>query len=83
MKTFTLPNNNLQFAFAINEYAQNGNTAIIVWCYEDNFWEPYCNITVNLGNKLAKDEAYIDINNIDRQILRYLQNNGFKRNDKL
>lgn len=42
----------------------NGNLAIQMWCYDDNFKEPFSMLTTNLGEKLSADKAYVDTNNL-------------------
>lgn len=45
--------------FKVAKYGANDNLAIQAWCSEG----PYATMTVNLGEKLAEDEAYVDLNN--------------------
>ena len=44
----------------------DGNLAIQLMCHDDeyDFWGPYGNLTVNLGEKLPEDQAYVDTNNM-------------------
>lgn len=54
----TINYKNYKIWFEICTY-YNGNLAIKAWCTEG----PYATMTVNLGEKLAEDEAYVDLNN--------------------
>ena len=42
-------------------YQNNGNLAILLVC---DTGEPFGNLTVNLGEKLPDDMAYVDTNNL-------------------
>ena len=78
MKTLQIPfYPDMEFKFHTDTYAQNGNTYIGLYCKEDGFVEPFCDLTVNLSVKLDATKAYIDINNCDMQLIRYLEENGF------
>ena len=48
----------------------NGNLAIMVM---DGF-EVYCKLTVNLGIKLPKDMAFVDVNNLDEEFINQFKN---------
>lgn len=49
-----------------SEYISNGNLAVSLMCYDDefNFWEPYGTLTVNFDEKLPANHAYVDTNNM-------------------
>lgn len=68
---------NMTFAFRTDTYAENGNTYIGLLCEEDGFVEPYCSLTVNLSVPLDKDKAFIDVNNNESHLVRYLAENDF------
>lgn len=73
MKTFKIPNYaNLEFIFNTNTYANNNNTYVGITCIENGLLEPYSNLTVNLCIKLENNQAFIDINNNERPLIKYL-----------
>lgn len=55
----------------------NGNTCIGIWCKEGDYIEPFANLTVNLDLPLIKNTAFIDVNNLDKRLISYLEKNGF------
>ena len=71
-KTYTL-------RFVQGSYADNGTLAVIAYCYEDQMWQPYANITVNLGDPeprlRGENFAFVDDNNLPR-IAEWLEKNG-------
>lgn len=78
MKTFKIPNYpNLEFTFNTNTYANNNNTYIGITCIENGLPEPYSDLTVNLCIKLESNQSFIDINNNERPLIKYLADNGF------
>lgn len=78
MKTFKTPiHKNLEFAFTTDTYSTNGNTYVGILCKENNFIEPYCNLTVNLDMQLNEGLAFIDVNNADINLLLFLEEQGF------
>lgn len=84
MKTFKIPSHeNMDFIFNIDVYVNNGNTAINIYCKEDDFWEPYANLTVNLDMTLDSTKAFIDTNNLDDEFIKYLEEQGFISNTGL
>lgn len=73
MKTFKIPNYaNLEFIFNTNTYTNNINTYVGITCIENGLLEPYSNLTVNLCIKLENNQAFIDINNNERPLIKYL-----------
>lgn len=58
----------------IDKYAENGNTAIQLFCEdeEDGFLEPYMTLTVNLG-PLSKEYAYLDVNHERAGIIKMMK----------
>lgn len=79
MKTFKIASYpNLEFTFYTNTYANNKNTYVGLYCIEDGgFPEPFSDLTVNLCIKLEKNQAFIDTNNNDESLIRYMMDNGF------
>lgn len=78
MKTFKIPNYpNLEFTLNTNTYANNNNTYVGITCIENGLPEPYSDLTVNLCIKLESNQAFIDINNNERSLIKYLTDNGF------
>lgn len=62
----------------INTYANNNNLYVGLDGYDDEYscWDPYCDVTVNVG-KLPFLESAIDINNNGDKIIAFLEQNGF------
>lgn len=84
MKTFKIPSHeNMDFVFHIETYTTNGNTYVGIDCKEDDFWEPYANLTVNLDMILNSNQAFIDANNLDGEFIKYLEEQGFISNTGL
>ncbi len=78
MKTLKIPFfENLEFAFTISTYLATGNTYVGVDCRENCFIEPYCNLTVNLDVRLEEALAFIEVNNADKKLLLFLEEQGF------
>ena len=78
MKTFkTLIYKNLEFAFTTSTYSTTGNTYVGIHSKKNDCIEPYCNLTVNLGMQIDKGLAFIDVNNADKRLLRFLEKQGF------
>ena len=78
MKTFkTSIHKNLECAFTISTYSTTGNTYVGIHCKKNDCIEPYCNLTVNLDMQLGKGLAFIDVNNADKRLLRFLEKQGF------
>lgn len=64
----------------INTYANNNNLYVGLDGYDDEYscWDPYCDVTVNVG-KLPFLESAIDTNNNGNKIIAFLEHNGFGR----
>ena len=78
MKTFkTRIYKNLEFAFTTNTYSTTGNTYVGIHSKKNAYIEPFCNLTVNLDMQLGKGLAFIDVNNADRDLLLFLEKQGF------
>ena len=52
-----------------NEYF-DGNLAVLVM----EGYEVYCKLTVNLGLKLPKNMAFVDVNNLDEKFINQFKN---------
>ena len=60
-------------------YQNNDNLAIQVLSKikEQDRWEPWCNLTVNLpSHTLEKNKAFLDTNNCSEEIINWLLENG-------
>lgn len=78
MKTFKTPvYDNLEFAFTTSTYSATGNTYVGIHRKKNDCIEPYCNLTVNLDMQLGKGLAFIDVNNADRDLLLFLEEQEF------
>ena len=65
------------FVFTTSTYSTTGNTYVGIHCKENDCIEPYCNLTVNLDMQLGKGLAFIDVNNADKRLLLFLEEQGF------
>lgn len=65
--------------FERSQYVNNGNLYIGVstWSEEWGAWEPWCDLTVNLGIETAKNEAFIDTNNCSPDLINVLFEKGY------
>ena len=78
MKTFKTPiYDNIEFAFTTSTYSTTGNTYVGIHSKKNDCIEPYCNLTVNLDMQLGKGLAFIDVNNADRDLFLFLEEQGF------
>ena len=68
-----------EITFEIHEYANNGNLAIQMICWDEGFPEPYSMLTVNLDKKCRPNCAFIDINNNGYDIINWLVVNNLGR----
>lgn len=83
IKITTRWNEELEFIFQVNRYANGNNLAIEVlsWNEECKFWEPYSTLTINLpGMHNEPREAFIDTNNGDPNIIKALEKLGYIKN---
>ena len=59
----------------------NGNNlyvGVVTWDEEGEYWEPWCDLTVNLpGYVLEKNEAFLDTNNCAPEIIQCLFDKGY------
>ena len=66
--------------FLSSTYVNNGNLYIGVRTYDEEYeyWEPWCDLTVNLpGMKCEPNEAFIDTNNCAPEIIKTLKKKGY------
>ena len=57
---FHSPFGDYELTVTVCSYAQNGRLAVSLLCKEDEFWEPYAFLTVNLPKEpLQPNEAFI------------------------
>ena len=77
MKTLTLKawGQSHKISFHLANYANNNNLYIGMVMHDDEFPEPYGDLTVNLDVKLPPDRAYVDHINNGREILEWLIDN--------
>ena len=74
MKTLTLNawGKSHKISFQLANYADNGNLYVGMICHDDEYPEPWSDLTVNLGNRLTSNCAYIDTNNNGSGIIDWL-----------
>ena len=68
-----------EIRFVKANYACDGSLAVLVEDKEPDFgfWEPYCNLTVNLGGfGLGQSTAYLDANNVP-DLCEFVIENGW------
>ena len=66
---------NHEVSLVTNTYLENENLYIGLISYDDGYPEPWSDLTVNLGEKLPPDTAYIDTNNNGGAIVDWLEEN--------
>lgn len=72
-----------QFVFAKSQYIFGQNLAIKIysWDNEMKYWKVYSTLTVNLpGMCLDSNEAFLDTNNGDPNIIKALEDRGWIKN---
>lgn len=77
-KTLSIKTHTGEYAdvfFKLEKYSENNNTAIIMYCKPKGEECISDFLTVNLSEKLSEDMAYIDINNIGKRIVPWLEEN--------
>ena len=70
-----------EIRFVKANYACDGSLAIVVEDFEPDFeyWEPYCNLTVNLGGfGFGQRTAYLDANNVP-DLCEFVIENGWAK----
>ena len=61
MLTYNSYGTEYKIKLQLTTYQDNGNLALCATCYDEEykFWEPFGTFTVNLGEKLPDDCAYV------------------------
>ena len=86
MKTLTMKNpwddEDMKVCFRVSKYANNERLYVGILCLNDEyqFWEPWCDVTVNLSDEDISSEncAFVDTNNAP-YISQWLQDNGIAK----
>ena len=60
----------------VRSYYNNGDLALLLADWSDEFPEPWGDLTVNLGCSPEKDCAFVDVNNLGEKILPWIEKNG-------
>ena len=68
--------NDHEISFRLNNYANSGNLAVEMVCWDDGYPEPWSILTVNLTKKCKPNCAFIDINNNGEYITTWLESNN-------
>lgn len=56
---------NYEVRFHTNHYANNNNLYIGLYSKdEDDYWEPFADVTVNLPMKCKENHGFVDVNNL-------------------
>ena len=65
--------------FEKSEYANNRNlyVGVATWDEEYQYWEPWCDLTVNLDIPLDGDAAFLDTNGCTPEIINALTDKGY------
>lgn len=65
--------------FEKSEYANNRNLYVGVQTWDDDYeyWEPWCDLTVNLDIIVPRNEAFLDTNNCTPELIRVLFEKGY------
>lgn len=77
--TINIDGKDYAILFLKRKYQKNDNLAIQVYSKieEQDRWEPWCNLTVNLhGQTLDRNKAFLDTNNCSEEIIDWLLENG-------
>ena len=78
--TFNFLGEEYKARFWKSNYMNNGNLyiGIVTWDEENEYFEPWCDLTVNLpGMKCEPNEAFLDTNNCAHEIISTLMNKGY------
>ena len=67
---------NYPVTFHLDNYVANGNLYVGLITNTDGYYEPWSNLTVNLGIKCAENCAFIDTNNNGDGIIDWIEMNG-------
>lgn len=63
-------------SFELASYIENGNLYVGMVCHDDEYPEPWQNLTVNLSVKCKDNCAFIDTNNNGNEIIDWLEQNN-------
>lgn len=65
--------------FKKGNYLNNGNLAVVIMAMEtgEEYYEPFGNLTVNLGVKLDDNVAFVDSNNCPSIVIQKLLEKGW------
>lgn len=66
--------------FTKNTYANNGRLYVGCWCEDEEYggYEPYCDVTVNLIDRLPEGNyGFLDTNNGDPRLFNLMSENGW------
>ena len=77
--TFTFFGETYKARFWKNNYVNNKNLyiGIVTWDEEYECWEPWGDLTVNLGVTCKPNEAFLDTNNCASEIISVLMDKGY------
>ena len=77
LKLKTMWGTEVDVKLRLSKYTQNNNLAIWLDVYDEGEYAgPWSSLTVNLGEDLALDRAYIDVNNNGEGIVDWLTSLG-------
>lgn len=65
----------IKLAIQVQSYQMNSNLYIGLWWKNGSSFEPFTDLTVNLGNKLKPNEAYVKTFNENEGLLDFILNN--------
>ena len=77
---FNFYNEEYRARFCKSEYANNGSlyVGVVTWNEEDEYWEDWGDLTVNLPGMCPEDnEAFLDTNNCAPEIIKELEKKGY------
>lgn len=60
----------------VRSYYSGGNLALLLVDWSQGDPQPWGDLSVNLGKSIAKDCAFIDVNNLGNDILSWIEKNG-------
>ena len=63
--------------FYLNRYEHHDNLYVGLYCIEEGGFEPFCDITVNLDEKVPEEHGYLDTNNMGSEMVDWLKANDF------
>ncbi len=54
----------VEVRLVVNSDVDRSKLYLALWCFEDGYWEPYCDLTICLDGEVPADCAYVDTNNL-------------------